>query len=119
MTLDLSLDNRIVLADPLDCAIQELDMLFNTVNTEFIGKPEYGCNFEQFLWHLTPTTESLKAYIREKISQTYFLSQYDVNIEVTTEPGLERDIYVVAIHVHTDSEDEETQAKTHRVFMIS
>lgn len=119
MTLDLSLDNRIVLTDPLDCAIQELDMLFNTVNTELIGKPEYGCNFEQFLWHLTPTTEALKSYITEKISQTFFLSKYDVSIEVTTEPGLERDIYIVTIHVHVDSDDDSIQEKTHRVFMLS
>ena len=67
MPLDLSLDNRIMLNTKLDCAIQELDMLFNTTNTELIGKPEYGTNFEQFLWQLTPSTDELRKYIYQKI----------------------------------------------------
>ena len=119
MTLDLALDNRTILTDPLDCAIQELDMLFNTTNTELIGKPEYGTNFEQFLWTLTPTTEALADYVRDKISGTYFLSQYVTNVEVYTEPGDQRDIYYVQIIIHTTKDDEETLQKTRRVYMLT
>lgn len=119
MPLDLSLDNRIMLNTKLDCAIQELDMLFNTTNTEIIGKPEYGTNFEQFLWQLTPSTDELRKYIYQKIKDTYFVSQYEVDINIRTELGELRDIYYVEITLKTDSEDEEIKMKSRRVYMLA
>ena len=47
--LDLALDGRIFLDNELDCALQEIDMLLNTENTELIGYPSYGTEFESFL----------------------------------------------------------------------
>ena len=87
MILDFSLDNRTVLTDPLDCAIQELDMMFNTTNTELLGKPEYGTNFEQFLWTLTPMVSSLKEYINGKLGEMLFVPMFDPKVEIQTEPG--------------------------------
>ena len=40
--LDLALDDRIFLNDPIDCAVQELDLILNTNCTELIGYTEYG-----------------------------------------------------------------------------
>ena len=51
--LDLALDDRIFLNDPIDCAVQELDLILNTNCTELIGYTDYGTNFEQFLWQMT------------------------------------------------------------------
>ena len=119
MTLDLSLDNRTVLNSEVDCAIQELDILFNTVNTEVLGKPEYGTNFEQFLWTLTPTTESLHEYVRQKIQETYFAKRFVSNIEVTTEPGDLRDIYYVAISMNIPPTTPDYPKKSRRVFMLT
>lgn len=53
MELDLALDDSIVLTDPLDAAIQELDLLLSTDTTEMLGNPSFGVNMEQFLWQLT------------------------------------------------------------------
>lgn len=118
--MDFSLDNRIMLDDKLDCAIQELDMLFNTTNTELIGDTNYGTNFEQFLWQLTPSPSELKKYINEKIQQyTYYMSQYDYDINISTELGELRDIYYVEITLNTNSDDEETKMKSHRVYMLA
>lgn len=119
MILDLSLDNRIVLMQPLDCAIQELNILFHTANTELIGNPEYGTNFEDFLWTLTPTTEALEEYITEKLQNTFFVSRLNPTVEVTTEPGIERDIYYVNINLEINSNNPDDQRKAHRVFMLS
>ena len=118
MTLDLAIDDRVMIDTEFDCAIQELDMLFNTTNTELIGKPEYGTNFEQFLWQLTPSTVELRKYIREKIDGTYFASQYDIDIDVRTDDGTLRDIYYVEITFHIN-DDEKIQQKTHRVYMLT
>lgn len=119
MAFDFSLDNRIVLTNKLDCALQELDMLFNTTNTELIGEIDYGTNFEQFLWQLTPSTEELRNYIYRKIKDTYFLSQYDVSINVRTDLGTLRDIYYVEITLNTNSDDEEIKKKSQKVYMLT
>ena len=74
--LDLALDDRIFLNDPIDCAVQELDLILNTNCTELIGYTEYGTNFEQFLWEMAPSTEEVKNYIRIKLWNTYFLKNY-------------------------------------------
>ena len=118
MILDFSIDNRIVLTTEFDCALQELDILFNTTNCEVLGNPEYGCNFEQFLWTMTPTTSALQEYIVEKISNTYFLKKFNPTVEVTTEMGVERDIYYVTIRLDIPENNEEMKAKATKVFML-
>ena len=43
--IDLALDGRVMIHSELDEAIQELDLLFNTENTELLGydiKEDYG-----------------------------------------------------------------------------
>lgn len=99
MILDLALDDKIFINNNIDAAVQELDILFNTTNTELIGNVDYGTNFEQFLWNLNPSEESLEKYIYEKINGTYFLSKMYVDVDVTIEEGTHRSIYNVSIVV--------------------
>jgi hypothetical protein len=103
--IDLALDSRIVLNTVLDCAIQEIDLLFNTENTELIGNPQYGTNFEQFLWQMTPSPNELKKYISEKIiNYTYFARQLNISINVDLVNGEYRTIYVVSIDIDNGEE---------------
>ena len=97
--LDLSLDHKILINNNFDAAIQELDILFNTETTELINCPEFGTNFEQFLWQLTPSVQSLKKYIYEKIKETYFLSKLNVDIDIELYKGEIRMIYDVKINI--------------------
>ena len=64
--IDLAIDDRVIINDKLDAALQELDLLFNTENTELIGMTNFGVSLDQFLWTLTPTTESFREYINDK-----------------------------------------------------
>ena len=81
--LDLALDGRVFLYNELDCAIQEIDLLLNTENTQLIGYPEYGTEFQTFLWTLTPTTVEIEKYIKDKIdTSTFYASKMDVNVYV-------------------------------------
>lgn len=98
--IDLAFDNRIVITNELDLALQEIDILFNTENTELIGDPSYGVDFEQFLWILTPTTSELEKYIREKLNTLYFLNQFEYQVHVDFEPGEIRSIYHVTINIY-------------------
>lgn len=83
---DLAIDSRLILNDKVTIALQELDLIFNTTNTELIGYPDYGTNFEQFLWQLTPSTEQLKKYIMQKIkTDTIYLKDMDVDIDINVD----------------------------------
>lgn len=104
--LDLALDGRLFLSDPLDCAIQELDMLFSTENTELIGDPNFGVNFDQFLWQTVPSPSQVESYIREKIVMyTFFCRQLEMSIDVSTIQGTIHDIYLVKIHIVYDDKE--------------
>lgn len=102
--LDLALDNRVFLDNELDCALQEIDMLLNTTNTELIGYPSYGTEFESFLWTLTPTTIELENYIKNKIQKdTYFASKFHIIVKASFLEGTYRSIYYVKIALYDDS----------------
>lgn len=102
--IDLAIDGRIFINNILDEALQELDMLFNTVNTELIGYPRYGTNFEQFLWQLTPSPNELKKYINDKLSDTLYISQMERDIDIKVLDGEYRNIYYIKISVYYNGE---------------
>lgn len=97
--LDLSLDYKIFVRTELDAAVQELDILFNTQNSELINDPSFGTYFEQFLWQMSPSPESLKSYIMEKIQGTYFLQKQNVSVDVYAQRGEYRIIYNVIVNI--------------------
>ena len=112
--LDLALDTRIFIDDPLDAAIQELDILFNTENTELIGYPEYGTNWLQFLWQLDPSPADLQKYIYEKIADTFFVSQLEINVDVNSIEDNTGDLMYI---VHIDlSNGEVTKSKNYKLY---
>lgn len=102
--IDLAIDGRIFINNILDEALQELDILFNTTNTELIGYPTYGTNFEQFLWQLTPSPNELRKYINTKFSETFYLSQLKNDIDIQILDGEYRNIYYIKINVYYNNE---------------
>lgn len=98
--LDLALDGRVFLYSELDCAIQEIDMILNTENTELIGYPEYGTEFHTFLWTLTPTTTELENYIKNKINtETFYASKMKVIVNAQFLEADYKSMYYVKIIV--------------------
>jgi len=103
--LDLALDGRVFLDTELDCALQEIDLLLNTENTELIGYPQFGTEFESFLWTLTPTTAEIEKYIKDKLdNNTFFLHNFDYYVKATYMEGEYRSIYYVKIILTKDDE---------------
>lgn len=99
--IDLAIDSRIYLQDLLDLSLQELDILFNTTNTELIGYTDFGTNFEQFLWTLSPSIEEIKKYIVEKVQvHTLYLKNMDMNIDISIDTSDEvSKVYVINIEI--------------------
>ena len=114
--LDLALDDRIFLNDPIDCAVQELDLILNTNCTELIGYTEYGTNFEQFLWEMAPSTEEVKNYIRIKLWNTYFLKNFMVDIDVDILEGNVRDIYYITVKIKNPNDKENKESQRQRIY---
>ena len=80
--IDLSISNNIYNDNELDEALQELDILFNTENTELIGDINIGINMQQYLWTLTPSVESLKEYLNSKLMDLTYLKNFQYNLDV-------------------------------------
>lgn len=111
--LDLALDSRLFLYNKIDCAVQELDILLNTENTELIGYPTFGTEFETFLWTLTPTVNALEEYILDKINaHTIFCKSCDIKINIHYLQGEYRSIYYVQIFLSDN--DGNTAEKIYR-----
>lgn len=102
--LDLSLGEDMFKSNLFDAAAQELDILFNTTNTELIGYPEFGTYFDDFLWTLTPTTTALNEYIEKAIRSTYFASklQHHVQINNNFNESTYENVYTVVITLYND-----------------
>ena len=96
--IDLALDSRVFIESELDAALQEIDLILNTENTELLGYPSYGTEFESFLWTLTPTTTELEKYIKEKLSKDcMYISKFNLYVNVEFLQGEYRSIYRVKI----------------------
>lgn len=102
MILDISLSDNIIETDIFSAALQELDIIFTTVNTELIGYPEFGCNFEEYLWMLTPSINSLEEYIYSKLNSSFFISQlnFNVNINYSKSENTHESVYNILITLY-------------------
>lgn len=115
--IDLGLIKPVVIND-LEEAIQEIDILFNTTPTELLGDTNYGVNFYRYLWQLTPSPESLKKYIIEKLTNSaYYYNIFLYYINVTTINLDVNDLaYRVEITIKTDDSDNAKSIR--KVYMI-
>lgn len=98
--LDIALiGDNLYIEDLFDAAIQELDLLMNTEETELLGDPKYGTNFETFLWTLNPMEYEVQEYIDRKINlHTYFCRMLSIHTNVKVQEGTQRDIYIIEIN---------------------
>ena len=100
--IDLALNNQVYIDNDLNEALQELDILFGTECTELIGDIDFGTNIEQFLWTLSPMSESIKDYISKKMDNCYYLKKFNYNIDVKYYEGDFRSMYHLIISIYID-----------------
>ena len=105
--VDLALTDNIFTESKIEEAIQELDILFNTVPTELIGDTTYGSNFLQFLWSLTPMEDSITKYIYDRIAgYTVYAASLKKEINVTKYDDVNETIYVIEISLFDEDDNE-------------
>ena len=94
----------LIIEDVLEAAIQELDILFGTENTELLGYVDYGVNFEQFLWQMQPNEGEVNSYVRNIILlYTYYCKGLDIIVDTSVVMGTLRDVYVINISLKDGS----------------
>lgn len=103
--IDLALNNRVHIVDNLDEALQELDILFGTECTEFIGDKEFGVALDQFLWTLTPTTESLREYISKKLKECVYLQLFNYEFDIEYINDDYKSLYHMTINIYLDNNE--------------
>ena len=95
--LDLALGSQVCLDNVWDCALQELDIIFNTNYTELIGQPKFGSEFMQFLHNLQTTPREIEDYVNMIIKQCYYVTQLHHEVTIGIEydaANYDRIIYV-------------------------
>lgn len=111
--IDLSLDtDTVVKTTDLDNVIQQIEMLFDTSPFEVIGEPNYGSDFEKFLWNLNSSNYDIENYILSRIQNEVELLGFSVEVSVGIMEGTENDIILADI---TISRDGNSYAKTYRI----
>ncbi len=94
----MALDTSVIIDNPVDAAVQELDLLLSTELGELIGDQSFGTNLEQYLWTLVPSPSNVQKYLQKKINEyTYWCRELDFTINVDVINGTVRDIYEVQI----------------------
>ena len=111
--IDLSLDtDTVVKTADLENVIQQIEMLFDTSPFEVIGEPNYGSDFEKFLWNLNSSNYDIENYILSRIQNEVELLGFSVEVTVGIMEGTENDIILADI---TISRDGNSYAKTYRI----
>lgn len=103
---DLSLDEMTVTkTTDLENVMQQIEMLFDTSPFEVIGEPNYGSDFERFLWDLNASNYDIEQYINSKIRSEVDLLGFQVWSEVTLMNGTENDIILADITIARDGDN--------------
>lgn len=111
--IDLSLDtDTVVKTTDLENVIQQIEMLFDTSPFEVIGEPNFGSDFEKFLWNLNSSNYDIENYILSRIQNEVELLGFSVEVTVGIMEGTENDIILADI---TISRDGNSYAKTYRI----
>ena len=90
-------DDGIVLTSNIDIVLEQLDMLLCTHKCTVLGDPDYGHDFEKFLYELNQSNASIQAYIESTIRNNVDLMGVTMNVGVDIIPGTRRDIILVNI----------------------
>lgn len=108
--IDFSLSNKltddIVISNNLICALQQIDLLFDTDPNMVLGSPNFGTNYDKYLYTLGVSNMSLENKIMEDLNQLD-LCGFTPSVTVKIVEGTYRDIAFINITLTGDYEDYE------------
>ena len=88
--------NKVVLGSPVDILLQQVDLLFDTDKYAVLGDPDFGSNYDRYLYTLGFSNASLEAKIMSDLYKLDLMG-FTPSVEVQLFDGTERDIALIDI----------------------
>ena len=108
--IDFSLSNKltddIVISNNLICALQQIDLLFDTSPNDVLGDPSFGTNYDKYLYTLNISNVTLENRIMDDLSQLN-LCGFRPSVTVNIVEGTQRDIAFINITLYGSYENYE------------
>lgn len=103
--MDLSYkDDMYVVSNPLEDIIQQIDMLFDTEESEILNDIDYGTGYDIFIHELKYNTTQIRDIIYNDLSENVDFGEYSFDVEVNIIEGTIEDIILVNIKIYNESE---------------
>ena len=90
-------DDGTILRNKVDLVLEQLDMLLSTHKCAVLGDPDYGQDFEKFLYELNQSNATIQEYIQRTITNNVDLMGMQLEVAVEIMEGTIRDIILVNI----------------------
>lgn len=100
-----------LITNDVELLLQQIDILFDTCPREVLGSPEFGTEYDRYLYDMHVTNDSLKEKILSDIS-SLDLYGFIPTVEVYMFQGTERDIALIDV---TLTKDYNTYRKTYKI----
>ena len=95
----------------VDMLLQQIEILFDTCPREVLGSPDFGTEYDRYLYDMHITNESLKHKILSDLS-SLDLQGFKPKVDVYMFQGTERDIALIDIEL---TKDYNTYRKTYKI----
>ena len=105
--IDFSLSNKlsddIIISNDLTCLLQQVDLLFDTTPNDVLGDPDFGSNYDRYLYTLGISNDALE---RKILNDLYNIELFNFkpSVKVTIVEGTIRDIAFIDITFTGDYE---------------
>ena len=96
--------SSVTLQQDVDLVLQQIDMLLDTSPKEVLGEPDYGSDYEKFIWDTTASEGVIADYISNNIRSNVDLLGFTLNVTVEIYFGTNNDIILVAIELRKDGD---------------
>lgn len=102
--VDFNLDNGNPVKNvDIELILQQIDILFDTNPKEIIGFPDYGSKYDNYLYNLRISNESLKNIVMNDLNSLELFG-FTPHVEVYLLQGSEKDIALIEIVLTRDDE---------------
>ena len=95
-------ESAVLLEHDVDLVLQQIDMLLDTSPKEVLGEPNYGSDYEKFIWDLTANEGIIESYIEQNIKNNVDLQGFDLDVVVDIYMGQRNDIIMVLIELRKE-----------------
>ncbi len=94
-----------------DLIIQQIDLLFDTAKHELMGDPDFGTDYDQFLFNMQASNAAIAYKIESDLGKMNLFG-FVPHVEVTILEGTQNDIILCKIGL---SRNEEYYEKTYKI----